>query len=149
LLGATSQASLAVGREAHSAVLELKPRDDVGLATQPTGADHESTSFTSNGRYEMTAMVQFIVLKREDKWVVKSQDLERVFSVQREAFNAAVRLANDSGKEGKPGVVLFQKSKAEFQKIWIYGESLYPPARSDFPPMPGTPKRRKLADTPA
>jgi hypothetical protein len=110
LLGATSQASLAVGREAHSAVLELKPRDDVGLAIQPTGADHESTSFTSNGRYEMTAMVQFIVLKRGDKWVVKSQDLERVFSVQREALDAAVRLANDTGKEGKPGVVLFQKS---------------------------------------
>jgi hypothetical protein len=73
----------------------------------------------------MTAVVQFIVLKREDKWVFKSKDLERVFAVQREAADAAIRLANDSGKEGKPGVVLFQKSKAEFQKIRI-GESLYP-----------------------
>jgi hypothetical protein len=28
----------------------------------------------------MTAPIQFIVLKREGKWVVKSKDLERVFS---------------------------------------------------------------------
>ena len=54
----------------------------------------------------MTALIQFIVLKREGKWVVKSKDLERIFSV----IDAAIRFANDSGKEGKPGVVLFQKS---------------------------------------
>jgi hypothetical protein len=66
----------------------------------------------------MTALIQFIVLKREGKWVVKSKDLERVFSVQREAVDAAIRFANDSGKEGKPGVVLFQKSKTKFEKIW-------------------------------
>jgi hypothetical protein len=35
------------------------------------------------------------------------------------------------GKEGKPGVVLLQKSKTKFEKIWTYGESPYPPARSD------------------
>ena len=71
----------------------------------------------------MTAPIQFIVLKREGKWVVKSKDLERVFSVQREAVEAAIRFANDSGKEGKPGVVLLQKSKTKFDKIWTYGES--------------------------
>jgi hypothetical protein len=58
----------------------------------------------------MTALIQFIVLKRDGKWVVQSKDLERVFSVQREVVDAAIRFANDSGKEGKPGVVLFQKS---------------------------------------
>ena len=52
----------------------------------------------------MTAPIPFIVLKREGKWLVKSKDLERVFSVQREAVDAAIRFANDSGKEGKPGV---------------------------------------------
>ena len=62
----------------------------------------------------MTAFIQFIVLKREGKWLVKANDLERFFSVQREAVDAAIRLANDSGKEGKPGAVLFQKSKSEF-----------------------------------
>src|SRR5258708_3658506 len=41
------------------------------------------------------------------------------------------RLANDSGREGKPGVVLFQKSKSEFETIWRYGESSYPPTKSD------------------
>ena len=67
--------------------------------------------------YQMNTVVQFIVLRREGKWVVKSKDLERVFSVQREAVDAAIKLANDSGKEGKPGVVLFQKSKTKFEKI--------------------------------
>jgi hypothetical protein len=95
----------------------------------------------------MTALVQFIVLKREDKWVVKGHDLERFFSVQREAVDAAVRFANDSGKEGHPGVVLFQKSKTEFEKIWTYGESPYPPPRSDLPKTSGTPEPGKLADT--
>jgi hypothetical protein len=71
----------------------------------------------------MTAPIQFIVLKREGKWVVKSKDLERVFSVQREAVDAAILFANDSGKEGKPGAVLLQKSKAKFEKIWTYGQS--------------------------
>jgi hypothetical protein len=81
----------------------------------------------------MTAPIQFIVLKREGKWLVKSKDLERVFSVQREAVDAAIRFANDSGKEGRPGVVLLQKSKTKFEKIWTYGQSSYPPARSDLP----------------
>jgi hypothetical protein len=95
----------------------------------------------------MNAVVQFIVLKRRGNWIVKSKDLERVFSVQREAVDAAIKLANDSGKEGKPGVVLFQKSRTEFEKIWTYSESPYPPVRSDLPAMSGTPEPGKLADT--
>jgi hypothetical protein len=91
----------------------------------------------------MTALIQFIVLRREGKWVVKSKDLERVFSVEREAVDAAIRFANDSGKEGKPGVVLIQKSKTKFQKIWTYGQSPYPPARSDL--LMRTPEPEKLA----
>jgi hypothetical protein len=61
----------------------------------------------------MTALIQFIVLKREGKWVVKSKDLERVFSV----IDAAIRFANDSGKEGRPGVVLLQKSKSNSKRF--------------------------------
>ena len=96
----------------------------------------------------MTALIQFIVLKRRDKWVLKSKDLERTFSRQREAVDAAVRFANDSGKEGNPAVVLFQRSKTKFEKIWTYGESPYPPARSDLPVvMLGTAEPAKLADT--
>jgi hypothetical protein len=52
----------------------------------------------------MTPVIQFLVLKRENNWIVKSGDLERHFSIQREAVDAAIRFANDSGKEGKPGV---------------------------------------------
>src|SRR5262245_38147979 len=95
----------------------------------------------------MSAVIQFLVLKRDNQWVVKSGDLERVFSVQREAVEAAIRFANDSGKEGKPGVVLFQKSKTKFEKIWTYGQSPYPPARSDLPMVSGTPEPEKLAGT--
>ena len=94
----------------------------------------------------MTAFTQFIVLKREGKWVVKANDLERFFSVQREAVDAAIRLANDSGKEGKPGAVLIQKSKSEFEKIWTYRQSPYPPAKSDLPMVSRMPEPKKLVD---
>jgi hypothetical protein len=79
-----------------------------------------------------TTLVQFVVLKRENKWVVKSKELERVFSAQHKALEAAIKLANDSGKDGKPAVVLFQKTKTDFQKIWTYGESAYPPSKLDL-----------------
>jgi hypothetical protein len=95
----------------------------------------------------MTALVQFIVLKRHGNWVVKAKGLERCFSVQREAVDAAIRFANDSGKEGNSSVVLFQKSKTKFDKIWTYGESPYPPARSDLPAMSNTPEPAKLGDS--
>lgn len=96
---------------------------------------------------KLSAVIQFVVFKREDKWVVKAKDQERLFSAEREAVNAAIQLANDSGKEGKPGAVLLQKSKAEFQKIWMYGESPYPPAKSDLRGTSG--KRKRLAEIPA
>jgi hypothetical protein len=79
-----------------------------------------------------TTLVQFVVLRREDKWVVKSKELERVFSAQHKAVEAAIKLANDSGKDGKPAVVLFQKTKTDFQKVWTYGESTYPPSKLDL-----------------
>jgi len=56
----------------------------------------------------------------------------RVFSAQHKAVEAAIKLANDSGKDGKPAVVLFQKTKIDFQKIWTYGESAYPPSKLDL-----------------
>jgi hypothetical protein len=58
-----------------------------------------------------------------------------------------IRLANDSGKEGNPGIVLLQKSKADYKKIWTYGEDSYPPVITDLPPMSGTPEPGKLADS--
>jgi hypothetical protein len=78
--------------------------------------------------------------------VVKGNNLERVFSVQREAVDAAIHLANESGKEGHPAVVLFQKSKTKFEKIWTYGES-HPPPRLDLPKTSATPEPGKLGDT--
>jgi hypothetical protein len=77
-------------------------------------------------------VIQFIVLKRKGKWSVKSNDLERSFLVQHEAMIAAVRLANESGKNGKPSVVILQQAKNTFKKVWTYGESPYPPTMSDL-----------------
>ena len=42
----------------------------------------------------MGAVNQFLVLKRDNKWAVKSGDLEKLFSTQREAVDAAIRLAS-------------------------------------------------------
>jgi hypothetical protein len=42
-------------------------------------------------------------------------------------LHAAIELANDYGKEGKPSVVLLQKAKNKFDTIWTYGESAFPP----------------------
>jgi hypothetical protein len=83
----------------------------------------------------VSLLIQFIILKRKGKWSVKSDDLERVFSIQHEAMTTAVRLANESGKNGKPSVVILQRAKNKFEKIWIYGKSPYPPSRSDLLPV--------------
>src|SRR6516162_5544387 len=93
----------------------------------------------------MAVLIQLIVLKREGKWVIKSKDLERVFSVQREAVDAANRFANDSGKEGNPRLVLLQKSKTKFEKVWTYGQSF---AGSDLPIASRTREPEKLAGHP-
>src|SRR6266480_7932080 len=51
----------------------------------------------------MTAPIQFIVLKREGKWVVKSKDLERVFSVQREAVDQPFCLRMTAERKASQG----------------------------------------------
>jgi hypothetical protein len=123
------------------------------LRNYQTGGNHGSRSFALADRYTDSdypsyldlrraslngRAVQFVVLKREGKWVLKANDQERF------SGDTAIRLANDSGKEGKPGAVLFQKSKSKFEKIWTYGEDPYPPARSDLPGMSGTPEPATL-----
>lgn len=85
----------------------------------------------------MSLLIQFIILKRHGKWSVKSNDLDRVFSTQREAMTTAVRLAHESGKNGKSSVVILQRAKNKFETIWIYGESPYPPSRADLLPVRG------------
>ena len=50
----------------------------------------------------MSELVQFVVLQRSEKWVVKSRELERAFDDRRKAIHCAVELANESGKNGKP-----------------------------------------------
>ena len=62
------------------------------------------------------ALIQFIVLKRKGKWAVMSVDQEQFFSIQ---------------EDGKPSVVLLQKAKNKFDTIWTYGESAFPPSKSD------------------
>jgi hypothetical protein len=107
----------------------------------------------TGGFCEMRAPVQFVVLKRADKWVVKWQDAERAFPGQHKAVEAAIKLAHDSGKNGKPAVVLFQRTKTNFRKIWTYGESAYPPTKSDLgvlqPRKPKMPAASASHDAPS
>jgi hypothetical protein len=77
--------------------------------------------------------VQFIVLRRKGIWSVKAADLVRAFSDQLAAMQAGIELANESGKNGKPSVVLFQIKKNRFDTIWTYGKDSYPPPRSSLP----------------
>jgi len=81
------------------------------------------------------ALTQFIVLKRKGQWAVKSNDQERSCSSQLEAIHAAIQLANECGKNGKPSVVLLEGAKG-FDTIWTYGESPFPPSKSDLPSLP-------------
>jgi hypothetical protein len=81
------------------------------------------------------ALTQFIVLKRKGNWAVKFNDQEQSFSAQLEAMQAAIRLANECGKNGKPSVVLLEGAKG-FDTIWTYGESPFPPLQVRFAPLP-------------
>jgi hypothetical protein len=51
-------------------------------------------------------------------------------------MHAAIQLANECGKNGKPSVVLLQTAKKQFDTIWTYGESPFPPSKSDLPSLP-------------
>jgi hypothetical protein len=84
----------------------------------------------------MTAVVQFVVLRRENKWVLKSKGLEWFFSTQREAVDAAIRSANNSGKKASPSRRFGHTARAP-----------YPPTKSDLLTMSETPAPRKLAET--
>ena len=81
------------------------------------------------------ALTQFIVLKRKGNWAVRFNDQEQSFSAPLEAMQAAIRLANECGKNGKPSVVLLEGAKG-FDTIWTYGESPFPPSKSDLPSLP-------------
>jgi hypothetical protein len=84
----------------------------------------------------MTSLIQFIVLRRNETWVVKSRELERVFGDESAAVRCAVELANESGKNGKPAVVLLRGRRKVFKPVWTYGKDSYPLTRSipDEPP---------------
>jgi hypothetical protein len=74
--------------------------------------------------------VQFIVLRRRNRWAVRTADQERLFPRQLEAIEAGITLANECGKNGKPSVVVLQRTKSQFDPIWTYGQNSYPPKLS-------------------
>jgi hypothetical protein len=88
----------------------------------------------------MRGYLQFIVLRRKNRWTVKSGDQERVFPGQLEAIEAGVTLANECGKNGKPSVVVLQRTKSRFDPIWTYGRDSYPPKLSALPTVSEDPR---------
>ena len=65
--------------------------------------------------------IQFIVIRQEGKWLVKSRDLERSFCNRSAAAKAAVDLANHSGKNGTPAVVISELAGGRYKTIWSCG----------------------------
>ena len=75
----------------------------------------------------MTSLIQFVVSRRNENWIVQSRDLERLFGDEAAAVRCAVELANESGKNGKPAVVLLRGEGNVFTPVWTYGKDDYPP----------------------
>jgi ABC-type Fe3+-hydroxamate transport system substrate-binding protein len=80
----------------------------------------------------MADPAQIIVFRRRGKWSLKAAETDQVFADQLTAIKAGIELANERGKNGKPSVVLFRKSKDEFRKIWTYGIDSYPPSLAEL-----------------
>src|SRR5262249_46354533 len=82
------------------------------------------------GLHEMSELIKFVGLQGSKRWVVKSREWERAFGDKRKAIHCAVELANESGKNGKPALVLAGSRRHEFAPIWTFGKDSYPLARS-------------------
>jgi hypothetical protein len=70
------------------------------------------------------ALIHFVVHRNGEKWGVRSTGLERSFADEATARAAAVELANHSGKNGKPAIVLAELASGALETIWTgEGES--------------------------
>jgi hypothetical protein len=78
---------------------------------------------------------QFLVLKRNGNWYVKSLGRRGVpYSSKDKAIRNAIDRAEKSGKSGKPSnVALFTKYR-ELKIIWTFGQNPYPPMTFEFQP---------------
>jgi hypothetical protein len=79
----------------------------------------------------MPAPLQILVRKQRGRWSVSSSG--RTFTDQLAAIKAGIDLANESGRNGRPAVVLYQAAKSRYRKVWTYGTDAYPPSRSGLP----------------
>jgi hypothetical protein len=70
------------------------------------------------------SFVQFVVRQRSGRWSIRSGDFDQWFVNRKTALKAAVELAHDSGKSGKPDA---EGRRGEFKTIWRYGTDPYPP----------------------
>jgi hypothetical protein len=71
-------------------------------------------------------VTQVVLRQHDGRWIVKVQELERIFADEMEAMNCAIQLAQDSGKNGSPSVVLLHADDATFREIWTYGKDAFP-----------------------
>jgi hypothetical protein len=59
---------------------------------------------SSARRRQLISCVKILAIKPLRRAFLFTGDLERAFSLQQEAIIAAIQLANESGKNGKPSV---------------------------------------------
>jgi hypothetical protein len=76
--------------------------------------------------FSMSEMTQIVVQQKQGKWLVRWRDTKRHFTGPRVALMAAVDLAQESSKNGKPAcVVVVEGDKSK--TVWTYGQDVYPP----------------------
>lgn len=76
---------------------------------------------------------QFLVLKRNGNWYVKSLGRLGVpYSSQAKAIRAAIDRAEKSGKSGKRANVAMFIKHGEQKVIWTFGQDTYPPVTIDL-----------------
>jgi hypothetical protein len=80
------------------------------------------------------SFVQFVGRQRKGTWSVTSADLDRSFAARATALKAAVELANESGKNGKPAIVCAEGDGGQFEAIWILRDRPVSPYRPGASP---------------
>ena len=78
------------------------------------------------------SMSQVIVLKNKGRWVLRHAGGEKPHPTQVAALKAAVEIAYQSGKNGRPAKVMLVDAKLGLARaFWTYGQDTYPASFKD------------------
>jgi hypothetical protein len=93
----------------------------------PVQQSADGTGSTANTLSNGNAVRQYLVLKRRGKWCFKSRGrFSAPYASETKATQAAIDRAEESGKKGKPAMVVLFAKPSELKTIWISGRNPYP-----------------------